>query len=379
MIAAVAFEGLEFPDQKALDWTEFESMQWLRANQQYFNKDNGVYYDTGSITNVCSLPNNGLRFATIASNGKIYGGQDVGTYVVIFDPTTDTAISSSVGTNLRSFGAFNSPFTEKIYISGGPNGSLNLTTIDTTTDTVSYNVTGSIPEAAWYPVCPALDGRYAYGPTRPDRDVFRIGLLDDGLDDMVAGPISGDHNVGALAWNNEQWHTLGGNGANGFLIFDNTTETLIQQNWNDGLSSGFVNDGYRNIVQHPNGFMYSIGFASPYNILKIEPNSRSIQIIGQAPAQYSWTVHELMYDGKIMFCGGNTIGVFDPVTETLATFSAPSSNIEACVTSLEGDMYLFSGNFASIDAIFKIPLVGKEKIKSLLNGNHIAGRFRANY
>jgi len=376
----VAFQGLEFPDQRQLDWTEYESLQWMRANQQYFHPDNGVYYDTGSITKISSLPDNGARFSTLASNGKIYGAGDLAEFVYILDPDTDLITSASAGTTLRSFGVFNSPFTKKVYISGGPNGSLNLSTIDTTTDTFTYNVTGSISEAAFYPISPTLDGRFAIGPTRPDENLVRVNLLEDGLTTLSTGQWTGDHNNGALTWNNKQWHSIGG-GSSGFLIIDCATGTVDEPNYTGGLT-GLGSDDFRHLIQHPNGYVYSFEFKSPYRIIQIDPLTNDIEIVGNVPGgQQNWTVFELGFDGRIYIGGGDTdLGVFDPVTNTTFTFSSPTSAVGGIATSLNGDIYIFSGNFANNDGVWKIPLVGKEKIKGILQtGNHHAGRFRANY
>lgn len=374
----VAFQSIEFPDQRQLDWTEYESLQWMRANQQYFHPNNGVSYDTGSITFVGSLPDNGARYATLASNGKIYGAGDIAQDVYILDPDTDLITSASAGTTLRSFGVFNSPFTQKVYISGGPNGALNLSTIDTTTDTFNYNVTGSIAEAAFYPVSPTLDGRFALGPTRPDENLVRINLLEDGLTTLSTGQWTGDKNVGALTWNNKQWHSIGG-GSTGFLIFDAGTGTVEEGNYTGGLT-GLGADDFRHLIQHPNGYVYSFEFNSPYRIIQINPLTKEIEVIGNVPTQYAWSVFELAWDGRIYIGGGNTLGVYDPFNRVLTTLSAPSSNIEAIATSLQGDLYLFSGNFADNDGVWKIPLLNKEKIHAITqNGFYHAGRFRANY
>lgn len=376
----VGFQGIEFPDQKQLDWTEYESLQWMRANMQYFHPDNGVFYDTGSITLVGSLPDNGARYGTVAQNGKIYAGGDLADFVYILDPTTDTIVSSSRGSDVRSFAVFNSPFTQKIYISGGPNGNLDLSIIDTTTDTVSFNVTGSIAEAAYYPVSPTLDGRFAMGPTRPDENLIRINLLEDGLTTLSTGQWTGDHNNGALTWNNKQWHSLGG-GSTGFLIIDAGTGTIEEPNYTGGLT-GLGADDFRHLIQHPNGFMYSFEFQTPYRIIQIDPLTKTIEVIGTVPGgQQNWTVFELMWDGNILIGGEDTdMAVFNPYNNTTSTFTSPTNRVGCIATSLEGDMYLFSGNFANIDGVWKIPLIGKEKIRGIIqNGYHMAGRFRANY
>ena len=375
----VGFQGVEFPDQRQLDWTEYESLQWLRANTQYFHPDNGVYYDTGSITKVADLPANGARYSTLASNGKIYAAADIEPFVYIFDPTDNTIVSQSAGTNVRSFAVFYSPFTEKIYISGGPNGALNISTIDTTTDTFNYNVTGSIAEAAFYPVSPVLDGRYAYGTTRPDENLVRINLLEDGLTTISTGQWTGDHNQGALTWNNFQWHTLGG-GASGFTIIDADDGTVDEPNYNGGISMG--GGSFVNIIQHPDGFLYSISNQSPYQILKIDPTNKNIEVVNNAPNGENIRAFDLGMDGKIYMTsdGGNDLIVYDPYNNNYSSVATSFSRAQGLSPSLEGDLFIFTSAFSTNPGVYKIPLVGKEKVRALLQtGNHIAGRFRANY
>jgi len=375
----VAFQGLEFPDQRQLDWTEYESLQWMRANQQYFHPDNGVYYDTGSITKVADLPSGGVRTSTLAANGKIYAGGLLTPHAFIFDPTDNTIVSQSTGgANLEAFASFYSPFTEKVYFSGGPNGARNISVIDTNTDSLSYNVAGPIAESAYYPVSPVLDGRYAYGSTRPDENIIQLDLLTETLNTISVGAYTGDHNNGALAWNDTQWHSIGGGGS-GLLIIDVTDGSVIEGNWNDGISLG--PDSIRHLVQHPDGYLYSISFNSPYNIYRIDPVSKDIQIIGSAGQRYNIVAYELGFDGRIyMSTQDSRLAVLDPRNGNFFTPFIGTNKGEAVSPSLDGDLFIFTFFNASNPGVYKIPLVGKEKIKGVLQtGNHIAGRFRANY
>jgi len=222
MIAPAAFEDITFPQQSLQYWSEYESNQWCRAGLSYFTSGSG--------------------------NGAV----------------TDTRTTITAGGNLASYSAFYSPITKMAYLPGFSAMRVINTTNDTSSGSVTYSAGGNY--SFWWGV--GFDGRYAYGSRWIGGSQFmRMDLFNGTITNTAVTSYVGDPQNGTMGVNGKIYFGGGGGTTSGIHCYNPFTDTM-EYVAVPGQSD--VSDFYRDVVQHPNGFLYCFPAYGSDTIVRID-------------------------------------------------------------------------------------------------------------
>src|SRR5210317_2498590 len=98
MFAPVGIQDLTYPSQVNVNYQRDDCDKWGRVGLQTWTT-NVTYAGYNSETNTTV----GLNCATLANNGKIYGGRDGSTTIVVIDTADKSESTISSPTTLRSY------------------------------------------------------------------------------------------------------------------------------------------------------------------------------------------------------------------------------------------------------------------------------------
>lgn len=338
MIAPGAFENLTFPEQKLLDWSNNESLTWMRVGSQYFTSTNGCSY--GTPANISTdFGGSVAKWAggALALDGKIYAlGHLQDNYLIIDTFNDTTATTGSVSpTDPSSNGSAYSPYTNCLY-SDSDDGIYKFNVATSAFSFISKGFTGQAQILG-----AAQNGRriYYHGINSSRKMWYYDVLTDSVVDTGVTW--SGDRITGCLSWNNKFY--LGGGGSSpNFLVYDvnaNSATTIT-----GGAAIG--DDQYRNFIQYFDGFLYTFGGFGANRIKRVNPvTNEVIDVFTMAATNYNFNDYSIGADGKI-YCVGqsSTLGIYDPRDNTFSTKTMPGSSYEGIVMGIKGDLYAIPWN-----------------------------------
>lgn len=349
MIAPVAFENLSFPDQRNLDWSDFESIEWMRAGRDYFTTDNGVTYGT-PVQVGSDLPSSVAMYAggALAQDGTIYALGHLADDILKIDTYTDTITSQSYSpVDPSSNACAYSPFTNCVYF-------------DSDNGIVKYDVSAGTYSATSYPysgqgtiVGFSHDGRYMYfNGFYSSRKMYYYDILSDTITDTGTS-WSGDRLTGCLSWNNK-FFMGGGGGSNDFIMYDPVANSAT-------TFSSAAADQYRNFIQYFDGYMYTFGGYGSNLIKRVDPVTLDVVNVYTMPSTtYNWNDYVIGADGKIYCVGASsTLGIFDPRDNTFSTATLPGTNNEGIVMGAQGDLYVMPW---STNKISKVPIQNNGRV-----------------
>jgi len=365
MIAPVAFENLQFPDQRNLDWSDFESIEWMRAGREYFTTENGITYGNPAQVGP-NLAGSSLNYAggALAEDGTIYALGHAADEILKINTYDNTFTSQSYSpVNPSSNSCAYSPFTNCVYFDSDK-GIVKYDVDTTTTTLVSTPFSGQATMVGF-----SHDGRYLYfHGFFTSRKMYYYDILSDTVTDTGTS-FSGDRITGCLSWNNK-FFMGGGGGSTNFLMYDPVANSVTTF----GSTSA---DRYRNFIQYYDGYMYTFGGYGAAQIKRVDPVTLDVvDVYTMGSSGYNWNDYEIGCDGKI-YCVGqsNTLGVYDPRDNTFTTKTLPASSYEGIVMGANGDLYCIPWN-TNIAAIVPIQNNGRV-MTELQNWNGIVMRHRA--
>lgn len=373
MIAPVAYEDVNFPDQKDLNWTRNESLQFRRAQEQTFTSQTGVTYDPNAISIGPSYGGSLAKWAggALANDGKIYAlGHDQDSYLVIDTYTDNVSTTGSISpTDPKNNSSVYSPYTNCVY-SDADDG---IYKFDVATSTYSYVTKPYSGRAVM--LGQALDGsRIYFHGFFSSRKMYYYDILTDTITDTGV-TWTGDRITGALSWNNK-FYLGGGGGSTNFLVYDvdsNTATTIT-----GGSSIGA--DQFRNFIMHPaTGNMYTFGGFGSDVIKMVDPVTDTVYDVGtQQGNANNFNDYCIGADGYIYAIGqGNVIGQFDVFTNTFNVFGfLPEGSWEGITMGALGDLYAIPWNSQQVA---KIPILNKNEVTGEFQQsfNGITARFQA--
>lgn len=358
MIAPIAFEDLDFPEQKTLDWSNNDSLTWMRAGAQYFTTTNGVSY--GTPVNIGpSFGNTVTKYpgAALTLTGSIYSLGNLPDDFIRVNTFNDSVASSSYSpADPRSNTAAYSPFTNKVYADSDD----GIVSIDVATNTYSasaYPFTGqAITLGA------AHNGRriYFHG-FFSSRKMYYFDILAQAIVDTGV-TWTGDRLTGCLSWNNK-FYMGGGGGATNFLVYDVNTNTATTITGGAAIGA----DQYRNFVQYFDGFLYTFGGFGANRIKRVNPvTNEVVDVFTMASTGYNFNDFAIGADGRIYCIGAtNTLGIYDPRTNTFSTSTMPANHYESIAMGSQGDLYCMPWN-ATTTNIAKIPIQNNGRVIRIL-------------
>jgi hypothetical protein len=353
MIAPAAFEDITFPQQSLQYWSEYESNQWCRAGLSYFTSGSGngaVYGTNTAMTAIGRAINHGI----LAENGKIYAAADAGSNIVtVIDTYTDTRTTITAGGNLASYSAFYSPITKMAYLPGFSAMRVINTTNDTSSGSVTYSAGGNY--SFWWGV--GFDGRYAYGSRWIGGSQFmRMDLFNGTITNTAVTSYVGDPQNGTMGVNGKIYFGGGGGTTSGIHCYNPFTDTM-EYVAVPGQSD--VSDFYRDVVQHPNGFLYCFPAYGSDTIVRIDPRTNTATIALSGVTDTRANNYAIGADGLI-YTVGNTdqMVIYNPFTNTVSYETLPSGDWQTIIMSPSGDLHMFS-------------TAGSYRVKRLLNNGRV--------
>lgn len=369
MIAPAAFENVTFPDQKYLDWTAYESIEWMRVGRQYFTAENGVSYGTPAGigtdygTSCCKWAGGAL-----ALNGNIYGLGHLQDNYLIIDSLNDTVTTSGTisPADPSSNASVYNPFTNCIY-SDADDG---IYKYDVSAGTWSYVSKGFTGQGLILGM--AHDGRriYFHGFVS-SRKMYYYDVLTDTVTDTGVS-WSGDRITGCLSWNNK-FYLGGGGGSTNFLVYDVNSNTATTITGGAAIAA----DQYRNFIQYFDGFLYTFGGFGANRIKRVNPvTNEVVDVFTMASTSYNFNDFTIGADGKIYCVGASsTMGVYDPRDNTFSTVSLPYSSYEGIVMGAKGDLYAIPW---TANKVVQIPIENSgNTLKAIQEYNGIISRHQA--
>jgi hypothetical protein len=353
MIAPAAFEDITFPQQSLQYWSEYESNQWCRAGTSYFTSGSGngaVYGTNTAMTAIGRAINHGI----LAENGKIYAAADAGSNIVtVIDTYTDTRTTITAGGNLATYSAFYSPITKMAYLPGFSAMRVINTTNDTSSGSVTYSAGGNY--SFWWGV--GFDGRYAYGSRWIGGTQFmRMDLFNGTITNTAVTSFVGDPQNGTMGVNGKIYFGAGGGATSGIHCYNPFTDAMEYVTV-PGQSD--VSDFYRDVVQHPNGFLYCFPAYGSSTIVRIDPRTNTATIALTGVTDTRANNYAIGADGLI-YTVGNTdqMVIYNPFRNTVSYETLPSGDWQTIIMSPSGDLHMFS-------------TAGSYRIKRLLNNGRV--------
>lgn len=370
MIAPAAFENVTFPDQKSLDWSSYESLEWLRAGGQYFNSKNGITYGA-PITIGPNFGATAAKFSgvALAYDGCLYGLSSVNQSAYLKIDTYTDAVTTIpfTPTGPSSLASAYNGFTNSIYSDMRFNTMAVFNVGTQTYTTITKPYTG---EAIM--IGASHNGRrmYFHGFYVIRRMYYIDALTNTVVDTGVTW--TGDRLTGALAWNNKFYLGNGG-GSTNILVYDANNDTTTTITGGQAIAA----DQYRNFIQYYDGFMYTFGGFGSNKIKRVNPaTNQMIDVFTMPATNYNWNDYAIGADGKIYCVGAsNQLGIYDPITNTLSTVTLPGSSYEGLAIGALGDLYAipFTAPF-----VVKIPVQNAgNTLKALQEFNGIISRHQA--
>lgn len=366
MIAPVAFENLTFPEQYLLDWSDNESLQWMRVGAQYFTTTNGCSYGTPVVIGT-DFGASTTKWAggALALNGNIYAlGHTQDNYLIVdtLNDTTSTTGSISPIDPSSNASAY-SPYTNCIY-SDADDGIYKLNVVTNGYSYVSKGFSGQ-----GIVLGPAQDGRriYFHGFYN-SRKMYYYDILSDSVTDTGV-TWTGDRLTGCLSWNNK-FYLGGGGSSTNFLVYDvdaNSATTIT-----GGAAIGA--DQYRNFIQYFDGFLYTFGGFGANGIKRVNPvTNEVVDVYTLAATNYNFNDFAIGADGKIYCVGASsTLGIYDPRDNTFTTGTMPGSSYESIVMGAKGDLYAIPWN---ANYVAQIPIQNNGRVlRAIQEYNGIIGR-----
>lgn len=358
MIAPVVFEDLDFPEQRTLQWSNNDSLSWMRAGAQYFTTTNGVSY--GTPVNIgTDFGSSAIKWAggALALNGNIYAlGHLQDNYLVVNTLTDATSTTGSISpTDPSSNASAYSPFTNCVY-SDADDGIYKFNVATSTFSFVSKGFTGQAILLG-----PAQNGtRIYFHGFFNQRRMYYYDILTDTV--VNTGTTwSGDRLTGCLSWNNKFYLGGGGGGSTNFLVYDvnaNSATTIT-----GGAAIG--EDQYRNFIQYFDGFVYTFGGLGANRIKRINPvTNEVVDVFTMASTAYNFNDFAIGADGRI-YCVGqsNTLGIYDPRTNSFTTATMPGNSYESIVMGAQGDLFAIPW---STNYVAKIPIQNNGRVIRVL-------------
>lgn len=341
-----------WPDQSISTWTATEGNQWLTEGTSLFNSSNTVSY--GTPTYISTTTSNSCCFwagGTLAPDGNIYVLGHLEDNMLVINTNTDAisyiAFPSSIGLNPSAHGGAYSAITNSLYFC-------------TQYGIVFYNLTTATWSTAYaYPRAGVAQG-FILGPSWDGTKIYYHGFFsvreimyfDTTTSTQVAtgATFTGDRIGGGLSHNNK-FFMGGGGGSTNLMTYDVATNTATGITGGASISA----DQYRNAVQHPNGYMYSMPGYGATNIKKIDPATLTMTDDASTTSSGNWNSYRVGGDGKIYCVGAsNLLGIYDTVNQSMATVSI-SGKYEGMSVGANGDIYCIPWSTGT--DIMKIPVV----------------------
>ena len=341
-----------WPDQSISTWTSTEGTAWLTEGTSLFNSSNTVSY--GTPTYIATPAVGSCCFwagGTLAPDGNIYVLGHLEDTMLVINTNTDVistiAFPASIGANPSAHGGAYSAITNSLYFC-------------TQYGIVFYNLTTATWSTAYaYPRSGVAQG-FMLGPSWDGTKIYYHGFFsvreimyfDTTTSTNVAtgATYAGDRLGGGLSHNNK-FFMGGGGGSTNLMTYDIATNTAT------GITGGTTigADEYRNVVQHPNGYMYSMPGYGATAIKKIDPVTLTMTDDASTTSTGNWNSYRVGGDGKIYCVGASTIlGIYDTVNQSMSTTTI-SGKYEGMSVGANGDIYCIP--WASGTSIMKIPVV----------------------
>jgi len=361
MIAPAAFEDITFPQQSLLAWSQYETNQWCRAGMAYFSPNNGGSYATASaMTSV----GRAINHMTLAENGKLYGAADAGsTTISVINTYTDARSTITADGNMATYSCFYSPFTKKVYLPGAGAMKIVNTLTDTFETSVSYT---SGTYSFWYGT--SYDGRIAYGSKWiGSTAMMQMNLVANSITNTAVTSVTGDPQNGTMAVNGKIYYGCGGGSTSGLKCYDPATDSISYVSL-----GGNVSDQYRDVVQHPNGFLYIFPAYGASTIYRINPTTNVATAVATGVTDTKANNYALGADGKIYTVGNTaTMVIFNPIDNSVSYETIVNKDWQTIVMSQSGDLHMIAADGTYYKKTF---LNGGNTLRALQENNGIVAR-----
>lgn len=333
MIAPAAFEDITFPQQSLLDWTAYESRQWMRAGQSYFTSGsgNGITYGTPAtiVTNIGSTV---AKYAggALTPDGKIITCGHLEDNHLVIDTTNDNVFTTgSIAGDPSSNSSVYSPYTNKVY-SLTDTGMYRM---NATTYALEGPVASPWGNSQGILLGLAHNGRriYLHGFFN-SRKIYYYDVTTDTFTD-TGTTFSGDRLTGCLSYNNK-FYFGGAGGSTNLITYDVDANTIT-------TFGGVSADSFRNFIQHHNGYMYTFPGYGASSVLRVSPiDNSTVNILTGITSSGNFNAYCIGADGNIYMVGqSNILGIYNPYANTFTTGTMPGSSYEGLIMGLYGDLY----------------------------------------
>jgi len=332
MIAPAAFEDITFPQQSLLDWSQYESNQWCRAGLSYFSPNNGGTYATASaMTSV----GRAINHMILADNGKLYGAADAGsTTITVINTYTDARSTITSTGDLATYSCFYSPFTKKVYLPGSGAMKVINTLDDTYVTSVNYT---SGTYSFWFGT--SYDGRYAYGSKWiGSTAIMKMDLINNTISNTGVTSVTGDPQNGTMGVNGKIYYGAGGGASAGLHCYNPFTDGIEYINL-----GGDISEYYRDVVQHPNGFLYVFPAYGASTIYRINPTTNIAAAVLTGVTDTKANNYAVGADGKIYTVGNtNTMVIYNPFNNSVSYETIVNKDWQTIVMGPNGDLHMFA-------------------------------------
>jgi hypothetical protein len=368
MIAPAAFEDLTFPQQTLIPWSSYESNQWVRAYDNYFNQITIPSASYGAPIEIGAALAGGIakyNGGAMADNGVIYAPGHLQTNWLLIDTYTDNiSVTGSIGAGATN-GAFYSPRNRAVYCATSNPRMYKLPIDNNSGSFVALPALGS----QYFPFLLSYDGVNAYttGTFNTDTMVRYDTSIESGSNMGIA--TSNDRGNGCLGPNGKMyWSPAGPAGTRNYIEFDPATDTYTSF----GTPGGNTRYG---MCLAPDGFMYSLpSGANPF--VRINPKTLQLTDLLTPNSSTSSASSCIGADGRIYMVGGGAIQltIYDWRTNTVEYVTLPSAGGYSSISmGVYGDLYLTPWTASKV---VKIPLTNNRGriLRPILEMNGILGR-----
>lgn len=341
-----------WPSQATNPWTATEGQAWLTEGTSLFNSSNTVSY--GTPTYIATTVTAGVAWwsgAVLAPDGNIYACGHLEENMLVINTNTDVisyiAFPSGIGINPSNNGGIYSHQTNSLYFAT----KFGIVYYNLTTSSWSTNYAYSFGTNQANMLGASYDGtKIFYNGYVASKQLY---YFDTATNTNVAtgATYTGDRIKGGLSWNNKFFMGGGGGGTADYMSYDVATNTTTAITGGSSIGA----DQYRNMVQHPNGYVYTFPGYGATAIKKIDPVTLTMTDDASTISNGNWNTYRVGGDGKIYCTGASTIlGIYDTVNQSMSTTNI-SGKYEGMSMGAKGDIYCIPWNNGN--SIMKIPVV----------------------
>ena len=362
MIAPVAFEDLNLPQQSLPYWGGFEMQQWKTAMLQLNTSDFAYQTSASRIGSSYGIATYKWWGASLAPNGKIYASPHSRSDVLVIN-TADDSVATTGSINGTNQGNVYDAVTNTVYSFGSTGFKINCAT------DVASNISG--PGNRTQNGVQYITANEIYTVGLSPAGVYKYTISSNTTSARLFTTGSGEPmSVVQTDYDSRMIYGLQTGGS--FVYYDPIPNT------GGVFSTGLANYTYSNPIFYPDGFVYNLpNGGTSQSIKRINP--KTLEVVNVTTAtNVTRSGACIGGDGRIYTCATNSgvVSWYDPRTNSQGTITLGTgdSGFQNICMGPDGSLYLIPYNSAYVNVIK--PAKGGQYVRSIFANGAYSGRLK---